>query len=72
VEDAPKEFVDGQLKAIIGIEMAIERLEGKWKVSQNRPEADRAGVAAALRSLGGAESAAMGDLVDRAAEEERR
>ena len=69
VEDAPKEFVDGQLKAIIGFEMAIERLEGKWKTSQNRPPADRAGVAAALRALGDEESVAMGDLVAGAAEE---
>ncbi len=70
VEDAPKEFVDGQLKAIIGIEIPIERLEGKWKVSQNRPPGDRAGVAAALRALGDGENTALGDLVAGAGQED--
>lgn len=48
IEDAPPEFIDGLLHAIVGFEMPITRIEGKWKNSQNRPEADRAGVAAAL------------------------
>ena len=43
------------MKGIIGVEIPIDRIEGKWKVSQNRPEADRAGVIAGLR--GGGESA---------------
>ena len=51
-----------QLKAIVGIEIPIGRIEGKWKVSQNRPEADRAGVVAGLRAQGG-EAATMADLV---------
>lgn len=50
VTDAPEDFVEAQLKGIIGIEMTIETIEGKWKVSQNRPAADRAGVAAALEA----------------------
>jgi transcriptional regulator len=50
VEDAPPEFVTAQIKGIIGVELPVERIEGKWKVSQNRPAADRAGVVAGLRA----------------------
>ena len=39
VDDAPADFIQGQLKGIVGVEIAISRLEGKWKVSQNRPAA---------------------------------
>jgi transcriptional regulator len=48
VSDAPDDFLDGMLKGIVGIEVPIQRLEGKWKMSQNRPEADRLGAMAAL------------------------
>lgn len=48
VSDAPEAFIDGQLKAIVGVELAITRVEAKAKLSQNRPQADRAGVIAAL------------------------
>ncbi len=44
VTDAPQEFVDSMLQQIVGIEIAITRLYGKWKVSQNQPERNRAGV----------------------------
>ena len=44
VSDAPDEFVRAQLRAIVGFTVPIARLEGKWKMSQNRNEADRAGV----------------------------
>lgn len=44
VGDAPDEFIATQLRVIIGVEIALTRLEGKFKMSQNRPEADRAGV----------------------------
>jgi transcriptional regulator len=44
VGDAPADFVAMQMKAIVGIEIPIGRIEGKWKMSQNRPEPDRAGV----------------------------
>ena len=66
VTDAPEDFVEGMLKGIVGIEIPIARLEGKWKVSQNRPAADRTGVAAGLRAAGGSVRAAMADLVDEA------
>lgn len=49
VGDAPADFVDGMLRAIIGIEIPVDALVGKWKVSQNRSSADREGVAAGLR-----------------------
>jgi len=48
VNDAPPEYVGKLLNAITGIEIQVERLEGKWKVSQNRPLEDRHSVAAAL------------------------
>ncbi len=52
VPDAPEEFVAGQLRAIVGIEVAIERIEAKLKVSQNRPGADVDGVIMGLRADG--------------------
>lgn len=51
LSDAPPEFIDGLLKAIIGIEIPIAAISGKWKVSQNRGAADAAGVAAGLRAM---------------------
>ncbi len=52
VDDAPAEYVVSQMNGIIGVEIPISRIEGKWKVSQNRPEADRAGVVIGLREQG--------------------
>lgn len=52
VSDAPEPFVAAQLKGIVGIEIPIARIEGKWKVSQNRPAIDQAGVVAGLRGNG--------------------
>ena len=63
VSDAPAPFVEGQLKGIIGIEIPITRIDGKWKVSQNRPEADRLGVAEGLRSSPSQSDHVMGELV---------
>lgn len=60
--DAPAPFLAGQLKGIVGVEIAIERIEGKVKASQNRPEADRRGVAEGL-DREGPEAAAMARLV---------
>jgi transcriptional regulator len=61
VDDAPADFVAMQMRAIVGVEIPISRIEGKWKMSQNRPEADRAGVIEGFRSTGeaGAEIAAL-------------
>jgi len=52
VSDAPEPFVAVQLKGIIGIEIPIAHIEGKWKVSQNRPAIDQTGVVAGLRGKG--------------------
>ncbi len=52
VSDAPEAYVTAQIKGIIGIEIPIARIEGKWKVSQNRPAIDQAGVVAGLRGSG--------------------
>jgi len=48
VDDAPEAFVAAQLRGIVGIEISVSELKGKWKVSQNRPVADRQGVHAGL------------------------
>jgi transcriptional regulator len=61
VDDAPADFIDANLRAIVGIEIEIASLVGKWKVSQNRSAADRAGVVAGLRA---SRADAMADLVE--------
>jgi transcriptional regulator len=63
VDDAPRAFIEGQLRAIVGIELEITRIEAKAKLSQNRPPADVEGVITGLRERGDAESA---DAVERA------
>ena len=51
VSDAPPDYVDQMVRAIVGIEIRLSALQGKWKVSQNRSAADRAGVARGLGSV---------------------
>lgn len=63
VTDAPEDFLAAQLKGIIGIEMTIEAIEGKWKVSQNRPAPDRIGVAEGLAAEADPQAARMERLV---------
>lgn len=63
VDDAPPDFTASQVKGIVGIEIAIAAIEGKWKVSQNRPAADRAGVIAGLGTENTPEAATMAALV---------
>ncbi|MBV8168869.1 MAG: FMN-binding negative transcriptional regulator [Alphaproteobacteria bacterium] len=60
VTDAPADFVAGMLKGIIGFALPIARLEGKWKMSQNRPAADRPGV---IEGLQRDDHGAVADLV---------
>ncbi|MEO1089618.1 MAG: FMN-binding negative transcriptional regulator [Pseudomonadota bacterium] len=60
VSDAPERFVENQLRAIVGLEITIDSIDGKWKVSQNRPLADRVGVAEGLVDA----AAEMARLVD--------
>jgi transcriptional regulator len=62
VADAPETFVAAQIKGIVGVQIPIARIEGKWKVSQNRSAADAAGVAEGLRNAGD-EAALMAALV---------
>lgn len=63
VEDAPADYLDRMLGAIVGIEIPVNRLVGKWKVSQNRSDADRNGVAEGLGALNDPQARAMADLV---------
>ena len=63
VADAPERYVAGQLKGIVGVEIAITSLVGKFKASQNRPPADREGVVSGLGELGDPHALAMRDLV---------
>ena len=48
VDDAPARYVDGQLRAIVGVEVVVSRVEAKWKLSQNRSDADVDGVIGAV------------------------
>ena len=59
VTDAPADFIDTMTRAIVGIEITLSALTGKWKVSQNRSAADRAGVASGLHAMGLDDSAAL-------------
>jgi transcriptional regulator len=62
--DAPEAFIEKQMKAIVGIEIPISRIEGKRKMSQNRLESDRLGVIAGLRDERDPHrNVAMADLV---------
>jgi transcriptional regulator len=63
ITDAPADFIDKQLGAIIGLEIPITRLVGKWKVSQNRPPQDREGAVEGLSREGGDAGAAMARLI---------
>lgn len=63
VGDAPEDFVQSLLRVIVGIEIPLTALVGKWKVSQNRSEADRLGVAQGLAEQGGSGAQAMAALV---------
>ncbi|WP_159704242.1 FMN-binding negative transcriptional regulator [Arthrobacter sp. 18067] len=58
VDEAPERFIAGQLKAIVGVELVITRVEAKTKLSQNRSAADVTGVIEGLRTVGDPASAA--------------
>jgi transcriptional regulator len=57
VDDAPRKFIEGQLRAIVGLELQITRIEAKAKLSQNRPETDVPGIVAGLTARGDERSA---------------
>jgi transcriptional regulator len=63
VADAPADFIAMQRRAIVGVEIEILDIRGKWKTSQNRNAADRAGVISGLDALGDDEARAMAEIV---------
>jgi len=63
IADAPPDYIDKMLAAIVGIEITITELKGKWKISQNQPQANRAGVIGGLRQQGTADALQMAELV---------
>ncbi|MBI5107226.1 MAG: FMN-binding negative transcriptional regulator [Rhodocyclales bacterium] len=63
VSDAPPEFIEKMLSAIVGIEIGITALAGKWKTSQNQPAANRAGVVAGLGARGTDNANGMAALI---------
>ena len=64
VTDAPSDFIQTMVRSVVGIEIALEQLQGKWKVSQNRPAKDRAGVVDGLRREGTEAASAMASLIE--------
>ena len=63
IDDAPAPYIDKMLSLIVGFEFSIAALRGKWKVSQNRPQADRAGVIGNLRNAGDADSHEIAEML---------
>ena len=63
VSDAPADFIEATQRAIVGIEIPLTALVGKWKTSQNRSAADREGVARGLAQRSGSDAADMAALV---------
>jgi transcriptional regulator len=64
VSDAPEDYIKSQLRGIVGLEVPIQQLLGKWKVSQNKTERARNGVVEGLADLNTPESLAMKALVE--------
>jgi transcriptional regulator len=62
--DAPAEYIEKQLGAIVGVEIEIARLEGKWKMSQNRPAEDVQGVIEGLGASGDPREREVGQIVE--------
>ena len=63
MQDLPESYLKGMLKGIIGLDIAVTRLEGKYKLSQNRPSVDRLPVIAALERRGDADALAVAALM---------
>jgi len=66
VTDAPEDYLETMLGAIVGIEIPVTRLLGKWKASQNRPTVDRDGVVRGLSEIDAADARAMAKTVKEA------
>jgi len=67
ITDAPADYIETMLGAIVGIEIPVTRLVGKWKASQNRPPVDRKGVISGLNEIGDADAATMANFVRQSA-----
>ena len=63
IDDAPAPYIDKMLSLIVGFEFSIVALSGKWKVSQNRPQADRTGVIGNLRNADDADSRRIAEML---------
>jgi transcriptional regulator len=63
VADAPADYIEGMTKGIVGVEIAVDRIEGKWKLSQNRSASDQQGVIARLDGLGSNAGRDMANLM---------
>lgn len=63
IGDAPDSYIEKMMAAIVGIEMPVSRLIGKWKVSQNQPQVNREGVVRALRATGEGIGAEMAETI---------
>lgn len=72
IDDAPGDYVDKLVRAVVGIEIRITRLTGKWKISQNQTVENHAGVVRGLQSSGEAETKVMADLMSAYAREATR
>ncbi len=66
LSDAPHDFTEALIETVVGIEIVITRLQGKWKASQNQPAQNRAGVIRGLEQNGSAEALEMAALIERA------
>lgn len=65
MDDLPETYIGSMLNGIVGVELAVTRLEGKFKLSQNRPAGDRPRIIAALEKRGDAEAASVAELMRR-------
>ena len=72
VDDAPREYIEAQLSGIVGVEIRPTRVDGTWKISQNRSVADREGVIAGLRRRGEPDDEALATLVEETLAEPER
>ena len=63
IDDAPADYIEKLVAAVVGVAIPIQRIEGKWKTSQNRQDADKMGVVAGLLAKGDDEAKAMASLV---------
>ncbi len=63
IDDAPEDFTEMLISNIVGVEIPVERIVGKWKTSQNRPQSDKIGVINGLLEVSGDEAVAMASLV---------